>query len=87
VGFLANPKKYLQKGVKTKSVWVTVPQEQSYEYAMGLYYLVGSSIMGPMGRAALPYRSKSTAETTAKIHDGQVLRFNKLTPQLVYGQK
>jgi len=87
VSFLAAPKEYLSKGVKIKSVWVTIPQEQSYEYAMGLYYLVGSSIMGPMGKEALPYRSKAVAEAAAVKHGGKVVRFNGLTPQLVSGNK
>lgn len=83
VSFLAAPKEYLKKDVKMKSVWVTIPQEQSFEYAMGLYYLVGSSIMGPMGKEAIPYRSKAVADATASKHGGKVVRFNALTPQLI----
>jgi nitrous oxide reductase accessory protein NosL len=83
VNFLANPKEYLKKDVKAKSVWVTIPQEQSYEYAMGLYYLVGSSITGPMGKEAIPYRSKAVAEAAASKHGGKIVRFNKLTPLLI----
>lgn len=86
VNFLADPKQYLKETVQIKSVWVTIPQEQSYEYARGLYYLVGSSIMGPMGKEAIPYRSKATAETVALKHGGRVLKFKDLTPQTVQGK-
>ena len=82
VNFLANPKEYLKKDVKVKSVWVTIPQEQSYEYAIGLYYLVGSTLTGPMGKEAIPYRSKAVAEVTASKHGGKIIRFNELTPLL-----
>lgn len=85
VNFLADPTQYLKKTVQVKSTWVTVPHEQSYEYAMGLYYLVGSSLMGPMGKEAFPYRSKATAETVAKKHGGRVLQFKGLTPQALKG--
>ena len=83
VNFLAKPKEYLKKDVKVKSAWVTIPQEQSYEYAMGLYYLVGSSITGPMGKEAIPYRSKAMVQAAASKHGGKVVRFNKLTPLLI----
>lgn len=85
VTFLAEPKQYVKKELKVKSVWVTVFQEHSYEYAFGLYYLVGSNLMGPMGREALSYRSHAAAEAAAQQHGGKVLRFNDLTPQLVNG--
>jgi len=83
IGFLAKPKKYLSKGVKTKSVWVRIPQEQSYEYANGLYYLVGSELMGPMGKEAIPYRSRAMAEAASKKHGGQIVKFKTLTPRLI----
>lgn len=68
-----------------KSVWVSIPQEQSYEYAMGLYYLVGSDIMGPMGKEALPYRNKAVAATAAQKHGGRVVQFSELNPKVVQG--
>ena len=85
VSFLAFPKEYMKKSIQVKSVWVTVSHEQSYEYANGLYYLVGSQIMGPMGKEALPYRNKAMAEKAAKDHGGQVIRFQELTPQRISG--
>ena len=85
VNFLDAPKKYVKTPAKVKSIWVSIPGEHSYEYAMGLYYLVGSTIMGPMGKEAIPYRNKATAEAAAKKHGGKVFRFNALTPELIFG--
>lgn len=87
VSFLADPKEYVKKSITVKSVWVTVSHEQSYEYALGLYYLVGSQIMGPMGKEAIPYRSKAMAEKAAKDHGGRVVRYKELTPKHIFGSK
>ncbi len=86
VAYQANPGQYVKDGTKTASIWVTVFQEGSYEYAMGLYYLVGSSIMGPMGKEAVPYRNKSAAAKSARENGGKVVRFKELSPPLVMAQ-
>jgi copper chaperone NosL len=86
VNFTANPEKYLKKPAKIKSIWVTVYPDGGYEYAMGLYYLVGSNILGPMGKEALPYRSKVAAEESAKKNGGTVLHFKALSPAAVMGK-
>jgi copper chaperone NosL len=83
VSYHANPQQYMKDAAKTTSIWVTVFQENSYEYAMGLYYLVGSSIMGPMGKEAIPYRNKSAAAASASKNGGKVVRFKELNPALV----
>lgn len=80
VHFMADQKKYLKTVEKVKSIWVTVYPDGGYEYAMGLYYLVGSNILGPMGKEALPYRSKSDADSAAGEHGGSVIHFKALTP-------
>ncbi len=86
VAYQANPKQYVKDAAKTTSIWVTVFQEDSSEYAMGLYYLVGSSIMGPMGKEAVPFRNKSTALKNASENGGKVVRFKELNPALVMAQ-
>lgn len=86
IHFTAAPEKYGEKAVKVKSVWMVPSPDFGYEYAMGLYYLVGSDMMGPMGREALAYRSKAAAESAAKEHGGRVLRFQDLTPKRVMEQ-
>jgi len=83
VHFMADQKKYLAGPGKVKSIWVTVYPDGGYEYAMGLYYLVGSNILGPMGKEALPYRLKSDADSAAAKHGGSVIHFKTLTPATV----
>lgn len=86
VQYTANPKEYQKNPAKIKSIWVTVYPDGGYEYAMGLYYLVGSGILGPMGKEALPFRSKTAAEESAKENGGTVLRFKALTPAKIMGK-
>ncbi len=86
VAYQADPRQYLKETAKTTSIWVTVFQENSSEYAMGLYYLVGSSIMGPMGKEAVPYRNKSAAAASALKNGGKVVHFKELNPPLVMAQ-
>ncbi|MEN8198668.1 MAG: nitrous oxide reductase accessory protein NosL [Thermodesulfobacteriota bacterium] len=83
VAYQADPGQYVQGAGKTKSVWVTVYPDGDTEYGMGLYYLVGSSILGPMGREALPFRNKAAAMKSGSEKGGKVVRFKELTPKLV----
>jgi len=83
VHFMADQEKYLATPGKVQSIWVTVYPDGGYEYAMGLYYLVGSNILGPMGKEALPYRSKSDADSSAEEHGGSVIHFKALDPSKV----
>jgi nitrous oxide reductase accessory protein NosL len=86
VSFQENPNKYVKDAAKIKSVWVTIFPDGGFEYAMGLHFLVGSSLMGPMGKEALPYRSKDEAIQSAQKNGGKVVRFKALTPALVIGE-
>ncbi len=86
VHFQTDPKKYIKDVTPVKSIWVTVFPEGGSEYAMGLHYLVGSSIMGPMGKEALPYRNRAAAVQSAQKNGGKVVRFKDLTPALLMAE-
>ena len=83
IRFKAAPAKYVKKATKIKADWVQVYPEGGWEYAGGLYYLVGSSVNGPMGPEALPFRQKNNAEKTAQKQGGKVFRFSDLTPDII----
>ncbi len=83
VAFKAQPAQYLKKPTKIKAAWVQVYPEGGWEYAGGLYYLVGSSIIGPMGPEPLPFRQRQNAEKLAREKGGKVYRFSELTPDIV----
>lgn len=74
-----------QPSTAVTAYWVTVYPEGGYDYAAGLYYVVGSKTMGPMGAEALPFRKKADAEAFAAKEGGKVVRFDELNPELVGG--
>ncbi len=63
--------------------WVTVYPDGDYEYAKGLYFVVGSSVMGPMGPEAVPFRKKSAAEALVAKQGGKVIRWSELSPAAI----
>lgn len=67
------------------SMWVTVYPDGDTEFAEGLYYVVGSDIMGPMGPDAMPFRKKQDALECIKEHGGTVLPFKELNSGLFGG--
>jgi len=85
ITYQANPAAYLKEPPATQSVWVTVYPDGDYDYAQGLYYVIGSKIMGPMGMEALPMRKKADAEAMAEKESGKVMRFDEITPAMLDG--
>ena len=83
VSFKSEPAKYVKNPTKIKATWVQVYPEGGWEYADGLYYLAGSSVLGPMGQEALPFRQLKDAEKLAREKGGKVYRFSELTPDII----
>nr|MBF0220845.1 nitrous oxide reductase accessory protein NosL [Desulfobulbaceae bacterium] len=69
--------------VKPQASWVTVYPDGDYEFVKGLYYVVGSSVMGPMGPEALPFRKKADAEALIAKQGGRIVRWSALTPEAI----
>ncbi|MEW6218741.1 MAG: nitrous oxide reductase accessory protein NosL [Thermodesulfobacteriota bacterium] len=87
VRYLDNPADFGGAKEQVGDAWVTVYPEGGFDYASGLYYLVGSSVMGSMGPEALPFRLKAAAEALAKEKGGQVVRFQDLTSLMIRNGK
>lgn len=85
VNYQADPKQYSKRPPMAKAVWVTVYPDGDYDYADGLYYVVGSKVLGPMGMEALPFRKKVDAHSFAKKEGGKVMRFNEVKPAMLTG--
>ena len=86
VAFKVEPEKYIKKPTQIKATWVQVFPEGGWEYADGLYYLTGSSILGPMGPEALPFRLQKDAAKMAAEKGGKVYRYPELTSTIVNKQ-
>ena len=81
--YMAHPDKFTESKPAAMATWVTVFQDGGYEYANGLYYVVGSKVMGSMGPEGLPFRKKETAEKFAAENGGEVIPFALLTPEKI----
>ena len=50
----------------------------------GAYYVLGSDVMGPMGRELIPFRTAAAAEEFRKDHKGRrVLRFEEIDDEVL----
>lgn len=79
VNFLADPAKY-GGGDKPASVWATVYPEGMYDFAGGLFYVVGAKAMGPMGPEPFAFRTRKDAEDFVAKEGGRVVLFTELKP-------
>lgn len=51
------------------------------------FYVVGSDVMGPMGKEFVPFKTFKSAQTFMKDHKGlQIVEFSKIEEALVYAQ-
>jgi len=83
IEYLANPGQFVKKVLPTKMIWTKVYPNGGYESAVGLYYVIGSKLLGPMGREAVPFRRKAAAQAFVKDQGGKIVSFKELVPQMV----
>ena len=87
IKFKTDPLKYMDPVPQTMMTWVTVFPDGTFDYAGGLYYVVGSPQMGSMGPEALPFRERATAQAFAGKNGGTVVTFDELTPEKIGSMK
>lgn len=76
--FLKDPKKYAKADVVPFLIWVTDYPSGAWIGARTAYYVVGSSVQGPMGPGAFAFDKKKSAEDFAKKEGGKVLMFSNV---------
>lgn len=87
ITYLSEPKKFnTANEAMPMAIWTTVFPDGGYDYAGGLYYLVGSSQMGSMGPEAIPLRTKAAAEQMAAEKGGHIVMFDQLSPAVIRGK-
>ncbi len=86
IHYLNDPGQYVKKPKAVKMTWAKVFPTGDYESAIGLYYVVASKRLGPMGREAFPFRSKKAADALVLKEGGNIVNFKGLTPQMVSNQ-
>lgn len=73
--FLKDPKAFLNEDMKPMMIWVTDYLSGSWISAKTGYYLVGSSIQGPMGYEAVAFDKNAEALSLHRQEGGNVLTF------------
>lgn len=54
--------------------------------AKDAFFVVGSTVYGPMGRELVPFKTKEDAQNFSKHYSGKnILKFNEVTKDLVFG--
>jgi nitrous oxide reductase accessory protein NosL len=81
--FLQEPGKYGVATAEVGDVWLHDQVSGRYIFAKNAYYVVGSKVHGPMGPEAIAFDLKSEAADFAKTNNGQVLKFEKVTPAAI----
>lgn len=81
--YLNNSQKYGVPALKTKFVWVVDFESGQWIYAMNAFYVLGTTVNGPMGKEALAFVNKGNAGKFATANKGKVLRFKEVTIQKI----
>jgi len=77
--FLKNTKRYANKDVQPFLIWVIDYDGGQWIYGKSAYYVVGSTVQGPMGKEAFPFSNLSSGSAFAKTNSGKILRFYDVT--------
>jgi len=80
------PGRYVRgrKWVKGTAVLVTDYYSVKLIDGRRAWYVIGSDVLGPMGRELIPFKTKADARTFMKDHKGQkVLKFDQVTPAVI----
>lgn len=77
--FLKNPQKYNNPGIKTKFIWVIDYESDEWIYAKNAYYVLGTTVIGPMGKEAFPFVSSDDARNFSTAHSGKTMIFQDVT--------
>lgn len=84
-----NPQQY--GGTATKDiqeVWVRDYYSQEWIDGFKAFYVVGSDVLGPMGKEFIPFAEKAGAETFLTDHKGEkILAFKEITDDLVQSMR
>ncbi|MEJ5378292.1 MAG: nitrous oxide reductase accessory protein NosL [bacterium] len=84
--FLNQPEKYVQ-GLGRKQlheIYVTDYYSLEPINAMEAFYVMGSDVLGPMGRELIPFLKEEDAKEFMRDHSGKlILRFEQVTPQVI----
>ncbi len=66
------------------AIWVKDYYTLSFIDGKRAFYVIGSNVLGPMGRELVAFKSQADARAFLKDHEGKkVLRFKDITPEVM----
>jgi nitrous oxide reductase accessory protein NosL len=86
--FLAAPGRYLpgRAGSEVRAIWVTDYYAVRPVDGRAAHFVLGSDVLGPMGRELVPFACREEAEEFRRDHHGtRVLRFEEVTADVLAG--
>ncbi len=69
------------KGKEVAALWVKDFSTGAWINGKSAHYVIGSSIMGPMGKELIPFADSGSAMAFQKEHGGQLATFDSITPE------
>lgn len=82
--FLQAPGKYgPHQPENVAGIFVTEYYELSAIEAQGAVFVVGSDVLGPMGRELIPLKAAADAQEFIRDHGGRMVRFDEITPAVI----
>ncbi len=87
--FYHNPEKYGKSSTgDIKEAWVRDYYTQEWIDGFKAFYVIGSDVLGPMGKEFIPFADKAAAETFLKDPKGhKILTFTEITDDLVQSMR
>lgn len=73
--YLQNPAKYRDTALQLQLIWVVDYTTGLWIPAKKAFYVVGSTMKGPMGKEAFPFAARDAAGSFAQKYSGQVVGF------------
>jgi nitrous oxide reductase accessory protein NosL len=86
--YLLDPAKYSRAGQRSDMTAIFVKDYYSLALIDGkqAFYVIGSNLLGPMGKELIPFVRKTDAEGFLKDHQGKaILSFYEVTPAALKG--
>jgi nitrous oxide reductase accessory protein NosL len=65
------------------AVWVKDFNSATWINAVDAYYVVGSNMMGPMGKEVIPFTDQSAAMKFHQEQGGSVMMYSQITPEVL----
>lgn len=84
--FLQAPGKYgPHQPENVTGIFVTEYYDLAAIEARAAVFVVGSDVLGPMGRELVPLKTAPDAQEFIRDHGGRMVRFDDITPELIRG--